>query len=349
MSEEAPVIEEAVASEETPIVRGVRRWVLGARPRTLPAAVVPVVVGTAVGWYYATVASRSPAVYGPIGISWTQPLTDLSALSWWRFALALIVSLAIEIGTNYANDYSDGVRGTDEARAGPLRLVASKSATPRAVKTAAIISFGLAGVAGIGLSAVTTWWLIPVGLLCVAAGWLYTGGPKPYGYAGLGELFVFVFFGLVATGGSAYVQSPRAFAFGIATGREFVPGYFAALVVVWASIAVGMLATSLLQANNLRDVSTDAIHEKKTLAVRVGRKAAGRIYVGSLLVTAVAVLLVAFVRPWALLAFVAAPLAIKPSKLALSDAGGRDLLPLLAATGRLQLLAGMLLAVGVIL
>ena len=158
---------------------------LGARPRTLAAAAVPVAVGTAAGWW----------LPGPV-----------HRIIWWRAVCALVVALAVQVGTNYANDYSDGVRGTDEGRVGPLRLVASGLASPTAVRRAALLSFGVAAVAGLALAAATSWWLVAVGAACFVAGWLYTGGPKPYGYLGLGELFVFVFFGLVATVGSAYVQ-----------------------------------------------------------------------------------------------------------------------------------------------
>ncbi|MGH8995156.1 MAG: 1,4-dihydroxy-2-naphthoate octaprenyltransferase, partial [Acidimicrobiales bacterium] len=174
------------ADAGTPSIGRARRWVLGARPRTLAAAAVPVAVGTAIG--------RLDAAGGVV---------------WWRAVLAAVVAVAIQIGTNYANDYSDGVRGTDAQRVGPLRLTASGLATPRQVRLVALAAFAVAGGAGIALAASTGWWLIAVGAACVLAGWLYTGGPKPYGYLGLGELFVFVFFGLVATTGSAYVQHGR--------------------------------------------------------------------------------------------------------------------------------------------
>ncbi len=173
------------------------------------------------------------------------------------------VALAIQVGTNYANDYSDGIRGTDDVRVGPVRLVASGLASPAAVKRAALICFGVAGVVGLVLAWATSWWVLVVGAACLAAGWFYTGGPRPYGYAGLGELFVFVFFGLVATVGTFYVQ----------TLRLDEP-------VVWlAAVLVGLLATALLLANNLRDIATDAVTGKRTLAVRVGRRAGGRLYV----------------------------------------------------------------------
>jgi len=166
-------------------------WIAGARPRTLPAAVVPVLVGTA----------AAAGMNGDIG--------SLKGLVIWRFAAALVVSLALQVGVNYANDYSDGVRGTDDERVGPMRLTGSGTKTPAAVKRAAMISFGVAAVCGLGLAVATSWWLIAVGVAAIAAAWFYTGGPRPYGYAGLGELFVFVFFGVVATTGSAFVQIER--------------------------------------------------------------------------------------------------------------------------------------------
>ena len=215
-----------------------RDWVAGARPRTLPAAVVPVVVGTAV-------ASADGSVI------------------WWRSLYALIVALAIQIGTNYANDYSDGVRGTDAERVGPVRLVAGGLASPRAVRTASFCAFGVAGVAGLVLALATTPWLLVVGGACIAAGWFYTGGPRPYGYAGFGEVFVFVFFGLVAVIGTAYVSL----------------GHVTALAVV-AAVPVGLLATALLVVNNLRDIHTDREAGKRTLAVRLGAQATRRFYAG---------------------------------------------------------------------
>ena len=177
-------------------------WVAGARPRTLPAAIVPVVVGTAAG--YLLSGNFTPTFSGSCHAA---PCASFDRqLSWLNAFLALIVALGIQIGTNYVNDYADGVRGTDEKRVGPVRLVAGKLATVREVKIAALIAFGVAALAGLGLAARVTWWLIPIGLVCGIAGWGYTGGPRPYGYLGFGELFVFVFFGLVATAGSAYVQ-----------------------------------------------------------------------------------------------------------------------------------------------
>ena len=295
------------------------RWVVGARPRTLAAAGVPVVVGTAVGWWL-----RSGAHPG------AQLVAGPGIVIWWRAALALVVALALQVGTNYANDYSDGVRGSDRARVGPLRLVASGAAAPGSVRNAALACFGVAGVAGLLLAAVTTWWLVPVGAACAAAGWLYTGGPKPYGYLGLGEVFVFVFFGVVATAGSAYVQAGN---FGL----------------WWAFIPVGLLSTALLEANNLRDVPGDAAAGKRTLAVRLGPRRARWLYVGSLAGVGAGVLGVAVDRPWALLALVALGLAVRPCAAVLRGAEGPDLLPVLGRTGQVQLAVGVLIAVGVLL
>lgn len=283
------------------------RWVAGARPRTLPASVIPVAVGTAV-------ASAQGSVI------------------WWRAAAALVVSVAIQVGTNYANDYSDGKRGTDAVRVGPVRLVASGLATPKAVKAAALVAFALAGLAGLALAAAAGWWLAAVGAACLAAGWLYTGGPRPYGYAGFGELFVFVFFGLVATTGSAYVQLERV------TGLALLAG-----------VPVGLLAVALLVVNNLRDIPGDTTAHKNTLAVRIGAPATRALYVGALVVAFVAGCLIALSRPWALLALGAVPLAVPPARRVLAKEAGRGLIEVLVATGRLQLVFGLALAVGIAL
>lgn len=291
------------------------KWYSGARPRTLPAAVVPVAVATAIAWWTTRVA---PADGSP------QP-----HVVWWRAVAALVVALAIQIGTNYANDYSDGVRGTDSRRVGPVRLVASELATPAAVRRAAIVSFAVAGLAGLALAAATSWWVLAAGASCFLAGWLYTGGPRPYGYLGLGELFVFVYFGIVATVGTVYVE----------TGR------FPAVSFV-ASVCLGMLSCCLLEANNIRDIESDAASQKRTLAVRLGRRRAGWTYAGFLAVAAIAILGTAAWNPWALLGLLAAPIAIAPLRLVLGGAEGRELLEVLAATGKLQLATGALLAAG---
>jgi 1,4-dihydroxy-2-naphthoate polyprenyltransferase len=320
-------------------------WVAGARPRTLPAAIVPVVVGTAAGYLSSgrlviTTPQTTSACHAAACTSFDRQL------SWLNAVLALIVALGIQIGTNFVNDYADGVRGTDEHRVGPIRLVAGKLATVREVKIAALIAFGVAALAGLGLAARVTWWLIPLGLVCGIAGWAYTGGPRPYGYLGFGELFVFVFFGLVATGGSAYVQhAPFVIT---AAGHLFAYQYdwwFA----FWVGVPVGLLAAALLQANNLRDIATDTESGKKTLAVRLGRRRAGLLYFFTLMGVALSIGVVSSYRPWALLALLALPVAITPLRLALSDQEGRALLPMLGRTARLQILSGALLAVGLLL
>jgi 1,4-dihydroxy-2-naphthoate octaprenyltransferase len=284
-----------------------KRWVLGARPRTLPASAVPVVVGTAVA------IAAGHAV-------------------WWRAMVALVVSLALQIGTNYANDYSDGVRGTDLVRVGPLRLVASGLASPSAVKRAAVASFAVAGVAGLTLAAAAGWWLILVGVASIAAGWLYTGGPRPYGYIGLGEVFVFVFFGLVATVGTAYVQLERF------TGLEFL-----------AAVPVGLLAVALLVVNNLRDIEGDTTAGKRTLATRIGAGRTRTLYAATLLGPFVLAVAAAVSRPWALLALIALPLALVPVRRVRNGEAGRGLIEVLGQTGRTQLAVGALLAFGLAL
>ncbi len=283
-------------------------WLAGARPRTLPAAVVPVLVGTACA------AGR----------------TDVVA---WRFAAALVVALALQVGTNYANDYSDGVRGTDddERRVGPVRLVGQRLAEPAAVKRAALLAFAVAGLAGLALAAAVGWELIAVGAVAIAAGWFYTGGPKPYGYLGLGEVFVFVFFGVVATAGSAYVQ------------EEALSG-----LALGASVPVGLLATALLVVNNLRDIPGDTESGKRTLAVRLGDARTRLLYVGLLVGAVVVVPLIAGLgeRPAAALALAAIPLGQRPVVAVLRGDRGPALIPVLVATGRLQLAFGALLALG---
>lgn len=251
-----------------------------------------------------------------------------------RAALALVVSLALQVGVNYANDYSDGVRGTDTVRVGPVRLVGQGLARPRQVKLAAFAAFGVAALCGLVLALLTTVWLIAVGVAAIAAAWGYTGGPRPYGYAGLGEVFVFVFFGVVAVVGTVFVQ------------LESVPG------VAWvASVPVGLLAVSLLVVNNLRDIPTDARSGKQTMAVRLG-DARTRVAYGScvaMALGAVPVIAVAAGRPWVLVGLGAAAAAVAPVRTVRSGATGRDLVPVLGATGRVQVLFGVLVAVGLVL
>ena len=285
------------------------RWVAGARPKTLPAAVVPVMVGTA-------------AVLGADEVGAT--------VVWWRALAAMVVALAIQVATNYVNDYADAERGADTAeRIGPTRLVASGLATPAQVKRAALASALVAALAGLALAVAVGPELVVVGVVSLAAGFFYTAGPRPYGYAGLGEVFVFVFFGVVATVGSAYVHLDRV-----------DPLAFA------ASVPVGMLATALLVVNNLRDIPTDAAAGKRTLAVRLGAPPTRAVYVALVAGAFVMLPVLALSRPWVLLAALAAPLALRPLRAVASEAVGARLLPALAETGRLQLGYGFLLAAG---
>ena len=272
------------------------RWLLGARPQTLPAAVVPVALGAA-----SAVGEADPV--------------------WWRVAPALIVSLALQVGVNYANDYSDGVRGTDEVRVGPVRLVASGLAAPGAVKRAALAAFGVAAVAGLLLASVTSWWLLVVGAAAMLAGWGYTGGPKPYGYLGLGEVFVFVFFGLVATAGTTYVVCQRLTS------------------VAWlAGCLAGCLACALLVVNNLRDIPTDREVGKRTLAVRLGDRLTRTFYFGLLAAAMVLVAALALTgRPLAALGLGGALVAVPAIRAIRGGAKGAALIPVLGATGKVQL------------
>ncbi|HKE97992.1 MAG TPA: 1,4-dihydroxy-2-naphthoate polyprenyltransferase [Actinomycetes bacterium] len=280
-------------------------WVLGARPRTLGAAVSPVLVGTAVA------AAEGPTV-------------------WWRAAAALVVAVALQVGVNYANDYSDGLRGTDTpARLGPARLTASGLVPPGRVRLAAALAFALAAAAGLALAVAVDLRLVVVGAVAIAAAVLYTGGPRPYGYAGYGELAVLVFFGVVATCGSAYVQLGR------------VP---AAAVV--ASVPVGLLAVAILLANNIRDVDGDRAAGKATLAVRLGRPASRRLFVALLAAAFAGIAALGAYRPGALVGLLAAPLAVPPARLVLRREDGPGLIVALVATARLQLVTCAALAAG---
>ena len=286
------------------------QWVEGARPRTLPAALAPVVLGTAVATFES-----------PDGVSPARAL------------LALVVALALQVGVNYSNDYSDGIRGTDSVRVGPVRLVGQELAAPAKVRAAALASFAVAALAGLDLVALTgAWWLLLVGAAAIAAAWLYTGGPRPYGYAGLGEVFVFVFFGVVATMGSAFVQTASL-----------------TLLAAVASAGVGALACAILVANNLRDIPGDTVVGKRTLAVRIGDHATRRLYVGLLVVAwALVPVTAALSTPWALLGLVSVPLGLAPARTTLAGAAGRDLIPVLIATGRLLLAYSVLISVGLL-
>lgn len=285
-------------------------WVAGARPRTLPAAVVPVAVGAA-------------CAFGA---------TDRPDVVWWRIVAALVVSLLLQIGVNYANDYSDGVRGTDDDRVGPMRLVASGVAAPQAVRAAALGTLGAAAAVGLALAVATTWWLLVVGAVSIVAAWGYTGGPKPYGYLGLGEVFVFVFFGLVATVGTTYVAI------------EEVPG------VTWlAATGVGFLACALLVVNNLRDIPTDVVAGKRTLAVRLGATWTRRLYASLVIGAFFVAVLAAGYREWALLTIAGLLVARTPIREVLEGATGPRLVPVLVATGKVQLVYGALFTVGLAL
>ena len=284
---------------------GVRLWVAGARPRTLGASVAPVLVGTAV-------ASR----YGPVIA--------------WRAAACLVVSVALQVGVNYANDYSDGVRGVDARRRGPLRLTASGLVPAASVKRAALVAFAVASVAGVALALAVDWRLILVGAACVLAAGLYSGGPKPYASAGLGEVAVLVFFGFVATCGSAFVHLER------------LP-----VLAVAAAVPVGLGACAILLANNLRDVESDRLAGKRTLAVRVGARRARQLYTACVLMAAAAPVALAFAAPGALVALAAAPLAIAPLRaVARPDVDTPTWVSVLLGTARFQLVLGVLLAVG---
>ena len=283
-------------------------WIAGARPRTLPAAVAPVLVGSA-----------SAAYEG--------------GLRWDKAALALLVALALQVGVNYANDYSDGVRGTDADRVGPLRLVGSGAASPGTVKTAAVGCFVLAALCGLALAATSGWELIAVGAAAIAAAWFYTGGPRPYGYAGFGELSVFVFFGLVAVSGTTYVQLGRVTWLSVAGG-----------------VALGALAAAILVANNLRDIPSDAAHGKRTLAVLLGDRRSRLLYLALLAAAAaVAVLLAGAVTGWAALTLLAIPSAIRAVRAVATGARGAALVPVLRDTGLAELAYAIGLSAGLVI
>ena len=280
-------------------------WLEGARPRTLPAAIAPVAVGTGLAAYVDSVIAV-------------------------RAVLALVVALALQIGVNFANDYSDGIKGTDATRVGPVRLVGQGLAPARTVRLAALLCFGVAAVAGLALVLLTAqWWLLLVGAASIAAAWLYTGGPRPYGYAGLGEVFVFVFFGVVPVVGTAYVQTLAI-----------------TLVDVIASIGVGLLACAILVTNNLRDIPGDTLAGKTTLAVRLGDAATRRLYALIVVVALVVPIVLALITsPVVAAASITVPLAISPLRVVLGGALGPALIPALKQTGILLLAYGLLLGI----
>lgn len=279
------------------------QWLAGSRPRTLPAALAPVIVGTGLA----------------IGVN---------SFDGWAALLALIVAVALQVGVNYSNDYSDGIRGTDEVRVGPVRLVGQGLAPAGQVKRAAFLSFAVAMLAGLGLVLITQkWWLLLVGLACVAAAWLYTGGKHPYGYLGLGEIFVFVFFGLVPVVGTFYVQALTV------TASSVI-----------AACGVGFLSCAILVTNNLRDIPGDTVSGKRTLAVRLGERRTRVLYLALVIAAAVCVivLMLTYSRT-AVLALASFALAVTPVRIVMSGAQGRDLIPALKGTGVLVLVYGIVL------
>jgi 1,4-dihydroxy-2-naphthoate octaprenyltransferase len=273
------------------------QWVEGARPRTLPNAIAPVLVG----------AGAAAAV---------------GQFVWWKSLLALVVSLALIVGVNFANDYSDGIRGTDTHRVGPLRLVGSGVARPTLVRAVAFVCFGLAALSGLVLVVVSgLWWLVLLGALCIAGAWFYTGGSRPYGYAGFGEVAVFVFFGLAGVLGTLYVQSGAITGIGIAD-----------------AIAVGSFSSAVLVANNLRDIPTDTTAGKRTLAVLLGDARTRWLYQGLVTVPALVSIGAGVVSPWALLGLLALPVLVGPVRTIRGGANGMALIPVLKDTGLAMLL-----------
>lgn len=294
--------------DDAPSPSGFALWLEGARPRTLPAAVVPVAIG----------AACASAVAAP---------------SWWRVLPAAVVSLALQVGVNYANDYSDGVKGTDEKRVGPLRLVGSGLVEPSKVKRAAFAAFGIAAVAGLVLALVTSLWLLAVGVAAILSAWFYTGGPRPYGYAGLGEVFVFVFFGLVATAGTGYVVA------GAVTSTMIVAGG-----------AAGCFSCAMLVINNLRDIPGDTVAGKRTLAVRLGDARTRGFFALLFVLSGVCIAVTGSTSGApALAGLVGIAAAVRPVMTVRSGATGRDLVPVLGDVGRAQLLFGLAYSAGLVI
>ncbi len=283
------------------------QWIEGARPRTLPNAVAPVIAGTgAAAWLHSAV--------------------------WWKALLALLVTVTMIVGVNFANDYSDGIRGTDDDRAGPVRLVGSRLAEPRSVLAAAVVSMAIAAAAGVVLALASAPWLLVVGAACIAAAWLYTGGSRPYGYRGLGEVSVFVFFGLVAVLGTQYVQALRI---------DWVGGVLA--------VAAGSLSSAVLVANNLRDIPTDARSGKVTLAVRLGDTRTRVLYQSLLGIAGVATLALVAATPWCAMGFVAMPLALRAAIPVRRGRGGPELIPVLRDTAMTMLVWSVAVALALTL
>ena len=284
------------------------QWLAGARPRTLPAAISPVLAGCGIAAY-------------------------AGGFDLVRAALALLVGLALQVGVNFANDYSDGIRGTDADRVGPLRLVGSGLARPHDVRAAAFGCFAVAAVAGLALVLVTAhWWLLAVGAAAILAAWFYTGGKRPYGYLGLGEVFVFVFFGLVAVGGTVYVQLGRLPWSGLLT-----------------AVAIGLLACALLVANNLRDLAGDAAVGKRTLATRLGDRGTRLTYAGMVVAAGLLVVAVAAMTTWAALwGLIGIAAAVPAVRAVLAGARGPALIPVLQRTGLSELITATGLCLGLV-
>ena len=273
----------------------VAQWISGARPRTLPNAVAPVIAGTgAAAWLHSAV--------------------------WWKALLALAVAVALIVGVNYANDYSDGIRGTDDNRAGPVRLVGARLATPRSVLAAAVTSLAVGAAAGLALALLSAPWLIAVGAACIAGAWLYTGGSRPYGYAGFGEVAVFVFFGLVAVLGTQYTQALRVDWVGLVL-----------------AVSIGALSSAVLVANNLRDIPTDTESGKITLPVRLGDARTRVLYQALLASAGVMTLVLMLATPWCAVGLVATPLALRAARPVRSGRRGPELIPVLRDTGLVML------------
>ncbi|MBH0778364.1 1,4-dihydroxy-2-naphthoate polyprenyltransferase [Nocardia bovistercoris] len=281
------------------------QWLEGARPRTLPNAIAPVLAGTGAA-------------------------ASIDGFEWWKALLALLVSLALIVGVNYANDYSDGIRGTDDERVGPLRLVGSGLASPASVKNAAILSLGLAAVLGLVLALTTAWWLLLVGAACLAGAWFYTGGSKPYGYSGFGEIAVFVFFGLIAVLGTQFVQAER------------VDWVGAALAV-----GVGAFSSAVLVANNLRDIPTDTASGKTTLAVKLGDPRTRTLHMALLAVPFLVTVALVARTPFALVGLLAVPLAVRANSPVRGGGNGLELIPALRDSGLALLLWSALSALAV--